>query len=280
MKLFRRQPPARQEHSVAITDSAAAAIARIAAEQQLDKQTLSLVVARGPAGQWDLNLSEDAADVNSPDNAIATSLGVTVVVPKSLVDEFRDLVIDFEHGGFRPRGSAAPEAHASEPGRIELAIDKLLRLSPELEHDNDAIARIKYHLFDGDSRAAIVMSIDPLIIAAYTDELDAVALLAFPADLAKRYALKPGYKMLTINTYEIGEDLAADLESSDPTRSRYRNFTPLIAEFLTRDAARVNERKRAIARQEWDRATELARRAMQHGRYRDGRPPHSGTPAA
>lgn len=280
MKFFGRSP-SRSEHAVTVTDAAAEAIGRITAEQQLDKKTLSLVVARGEEGQWALDLSEDAADQNSPQNAVATSNGVVVVVPRNLVEEFKDLVIDFEHGGFRPRGSAAPNPSASDPGRIELAADKLFLLSPELENDRDAVERIKWYLWDGDSRAAVVMSIDPLVIAAYTDEFDAVALLAFPPELVKRYALKPGYKMLTVNTYELGEGSASDLEKVESFGSRYRNFTPLIAEFLTRDATRVNERKRQIPREEFDRANLLGERAMKRAatRYRNGRPPHSGTPA-
>ena len=40
---------------------------------------------------------------------------------------------------------------------------------------------LKEQLLHGDSRAAVVVSVDPLLlVAAYTDELDCVALLRFP----------------------------------------------------------------------------------------------------
>ena len=49
-----------------------------------------------------------------------------------------------------------------------------------LEAEMDSIAE---HLIFGDSRAAVVISIYPkLIVAAYSDELDCVAMLLFPRE--------------------------------------------------------------------------------------------------
>ena len=38
-------------------------------------------------------------------------------------------------------------------------------------------------------RAAVVIAVKPLLIAAYTDELDCIAMLHFPEELAAEYAL-------------------------------------------------------------------------------------------
>ena len=64
--------------------------------------------------------------------------------------------------------------------------------------------RIAEHLEHGDSRAAIVVSTDPeLLIAAYTDELDCVAMLRLPKEpLVSKYSLLRGSRLLTVNTLQ------------------------------------------------------------------------------
>jgi hypothetical protein len=103
---------------------------------------------------------------------------------------------------------------ASDPALVRLSHDKLRRLHPSLYGLRGLVrATLEYNLrgvfgysrlrlrewvYHGDSRAAVVVSDLPLIVAAYTDELDCVALLRFPDE----YGLRVGARLLTANTYE------------------------------------------------------------------------------
>src|SRR5581483_10306990 len=94
------------------------------------------------------------------------------------------------------RVSPPPLAFASDPAGLSLSDAKLRRLRPELygwrrwvrEKTGWAFPQRDYlagHLLRGDARAAVVVSSEPLLVAAYSDELDAVAVLRFPAGLAE-----------------------------------------------------------------------------------------------
>jgi hypothetical protein len=137
-------------------------------------------------------------------------------------------------------------------------------------------------LWKGDSRAAVVVSVAPLLIAAYTDELDCVALIRFPQELAQLYGLEVGSRLLTVNGYVRDEGVAKDLIPGPASYHRYGNFIPLIAEFLSEDGPRIEFRKQEIAEPEWQRARELGDAYLSRPglRYRDGRPLYSWFPAA
>jgi len=83
---------------------------------------------------------------------------------------------------------------ASDAGQITLSHDKLRVLRPDLYGLRGlwksilSVLRVGWpqriyieeQLQNGDSRAAVVVATFPLLIAAYTDELDCVAMLRFP----------------------------------------------------------------------------------------------------
>jgi hypothetical protein len=114
---------------------------------------------------------------------------------------------------------------ASDPGGIRISREKLQLISPELCEPRGLWKLfggfsprqqfwqlgLAEHMMHGDSRAAIVVERAPLLVAAYTDELDCVALLSFPQWLAERYALTAGGRLLTVNLYEDGTSPVSDL---------------------------------------------------------------------
>ncbi|QDT28445.1 hypothetical protein Enr10x_37890 [Gimesia panareensis] len=150
-------------------------------------------------------------------------------------------------------------SYASDPGGISLSRTKLKAFKKELPFFKRLFARTRHpegmlaeHLRLGDSRAAMVMPTpDGLVIAAYTDELDCVALLAFPDRVARAYNLNPGDRLLTVNTYYRGSNVAPDLEHGEHSYHRYPNFYPLIAEFLSDDSLSIEHRKAHISEEEW-----------------------------
>ena len=141
---------------------------------------------------------------------------------------------------------------------------------------------IEEHLWHGDTRAAIVVKTDPLLIAAYTDELDCVAILHFNERLVSAYNLEIGSRLLTVNIYEYMDDgsYESDLIPGPRASGLYRNVTPLIADFLTDDLMRVAKRKAQIREDEWRRTEELGQSYLSenHARARDGRPFWSSLP--
>lgn len=188
------------------------------------------------------------------------------------------------------------QSYASNPGNIKLSYEKLCSFHPELFtyqglwnrwrkiFNKDQIfwhTRHREHMETGDSRAALVISVNPLLIAAYTDELDCIAMLQFPDGLVHSYNLYVGKKLLTVNIYWYGDALATDLENGPSAFHRYANFSPLIAEFLTHDQHRTEQLKSQISEQEWARAYDLARVYIEKNGFqaRDGLPMNCSIPA-
>ena len=192
------------------------------------------------------------------------------------------------------------DTRASHPGGLALSRTKLRALQPELLYplrwllaDKRMIAgrakgrrwlltHVEEHLQHGDSRAAIVVSVDPLRIAAYTGELDAVALLGFDRRFARGQALAAGQRLLVVNTYSPrSAGVATDLREGPGAHGRWGNFAPYVAEFLSDDTARIEARKKEIDEAEWLRTVTLAREWIErHGlAARDGRPLACANPA-
>ena len=128
---------------------------------------------------------------------------------------------------------------ASHPGRIPISRRKLKALAPSFYPSANfgswvswlfgmmlmRRAALKMHLRYGDSRAAVVVSVAPLVVAAYSDEFDGVVLLQFPPELVQRFKLKVGSTLLTVNTYDAEGELRPDIaRASSERRTIHRNF--------------------------------------------------------
>jgi hypothetical protein len=185
---------------------------------------------------------------------------------------------------------------ASDPLPIALSEPKLRRLQPELyEGGSEAVIAwgkrrlgaaqvremIAEHMRFGDTRAAVVVSEKPLVVAAYTDEQDAVLLLKFPQYLVAEHGLRAGAKLLTVNTYGRGSRVLEDIVEGPNSTGRYANFYPIVADFVSDSEALIKRRKQAISTAEWQRAAKLGMEAMARAdrRVRDGRPLFSERPA-
>lgn len=118
--------------------------------------------------------------------------------------------------------------------------------------------RLGEHLMMADARAAVVAATNPLLIAAYTDELDCVAMLKFPDSLALEYKLTPGMRLLTVNSYRDGVFVATDLQPGPSKIDRWKNFHPVIAEFVAQDLKRVAKMHASIDEEEWARCAQMA----------------------
>jgi len=187
------------------------------------------------------------------------------------------------------------QSHASDPGKIRLSEYKLKILRPDLyglqalwrsaqekmgKKSDDEIGYITRVLERGDSRAAVVVSTEPLLVAAYTDEMDCVAVLKFPQNFVSVYALEVGSRLLTVNFY--GElPLSADLIAGPRDFKRWGRFHPAIADFLSDDLERIATRKAEISEGEWARCFTMGQEylKLKPKVARDGRPGKSNQPA-
>lgn len=169
---------------------------------------------------------------------------------------------------------------ASDPVQISLSLAKLRKLKVPRNVDMLPSDLLNEHLGFGDSRAAVVVSTEPLLVAAYTDELDCVVLLRFQPELVGDYGLEVGSRLLTVNTYTRNPPLAPDLVPGPESYDRWFNYFPLIADFLTEDMPAVEARKAAIAEAEWQRARSQGARALKANPQplREGHPYASETP--
>ena len=181
--------------------------------------------------------------------------------------------------------------NASDPGRLQLSHAKLKRLRPDLYGIRGLIRRmltvvpektfVERQLKDGDSRAAVVVKTSPLLVAAYTDELDCIAMLRFSDDFVQEYDLVVGSRLLTINFYGQTPDYQPDLIPGPNRYHRHNYFHPLIAEFLSDDLQRIETRKRQIRESEWEWAHRfgMAYLIAKPGMARDGSPVYAAIAA-
>jgi hypothetical protein len=133
----------------------------------------------------------------------------------------------------------------------------------------------------GDTRAALVWSAQPLLIAAYSDEFDAILMLRFPDRIASDLGLSSGQRLLSVNAYGMLPDTAPDIEPGElATGTSWCNFLPTIAEIFCEDAHAISRLKPSISESEWQRTQQLAERfANVHpGHARNGLPLFAGQP--
>lgn len=179
---------------------------------------------------------------------------------------------------------------ASNPGRLAVDATMLGILEPGLaakgflaslllgqkqrELRSFWMAKITRQLLSGDARAAVVVHDDPIVVAAYTDELDCVVLLVFdPSSIPRLVNVRMGARLLTVNNYGDEGAPAADLSPGPRATGRYTNYLPIIADFICRDGAGLAARKKAISTDEWSRCKDLGHAAIAANAFcRIGRP--------
>lgn len=185
---------------------------------------------------------------------------------------------------------------ASDAVGITLSDDRLRRIEPWLYGWRSLFCRILIHgrpfnarqarqllaehIHAGDSRAAMVVRRDPLLVAAFTDEQDCVVLLQFARWLADEHRLDEGSKLLTVNTYVRGGVPAPDLVLGPKSLGRWTNFYPVIAQFVSDDRVQIENRMRAITTAEWDRTVAFSKALLAQPTLsvRDGHPTCSFRP--
>ncbi len=158
------------------------------------------------------------------------------------------------------------------PGKFRLSRERLRVLQPDffgwrgclwksfykLLWRNSPQVQLEEHLIYGDCRAAAVVEISPLLVAAYSGELDCVVLLRFPDHFVGDYQLAVGKKLLTSNCYHDAVDFSGDWTQGPKKKpNRWTLFHPVIVDFLTDDKERLAYCKSLVEKDEWKRAFKM-----------------------
>jgi hypothetical protein len=112
-------------------------------------------------------------------------------------------------------------------------------------------------LQDGDARAAIVVHTDPVTVAAYSDEFDAVILLRIPEEQCVGLNPRIGSKMIAVFNYLPSLNTPRDIFMGEQAGGEFRNAEPLIGDLLSDDIDRLQELRESISEAEWERARQL-----------------------
>ncbi|HKQ50687.1 MAG TPA: hypothetical protein VJZ71_21645 [Phycisphaerae bacterium] len=180
---------------------------------------------------------------------------------------------------------------ASRPGGFTLSDSRLRRLHPELYgirglffglfhrelglSAKDARDHIRQAIAGGDAQPAVVVSDQPLVVAAYSDDLDAAVLLEFDVSLTKEFGLTRGRRLVSVNTYMPMQyrHLGKDVEFGPNSTQVWGNVSPHIVDFLTDDEAALHRLRQSFRAEEWSRLRDRLKDRMAKGDApRDGRP--------
>ncbi len=136
-------------------------------------------------------------------------------------------------------------------------------------------------LEDGVPGAAVVVSLAPLLVAAYSREMDCVMPLEFDSKLVDEYGVNRGSRLLSMVNYRADTEVAADLLPGPDATGRVKNFHPAIADFITDDVDGVARLKQDVEEEDWKKAAAYGDRLLRRPglRPRDGRPLESMEPA-
>ena len=149
---------------------------------------------------------------------------------------------------------------ASNPGRLNLSEEKCNYIASVLNWNKNDFKNfnkkkkiLKSHLRYGDTQPAIVVSVDPLIISSYTDEIDSAVMLKFPKEFATKYNLSIGDRLITINEYypKLNFNYAPDLIPGDKKSDAWRDVIPLVGLFLCENENYCKRKIDMIQMEDW-----------------------------
>ncbi|MDE5754270.1 MAG: hypothetical protein K2H89_07000 [Oscillospiraceae bacterium] len=172
-----------------------------------------------------------------------------------------------------------PNSFASNPGEVCLSEHKFAQLRDDILHlsflkklyYNKQFRRINQYLLNGDTQPAIVVSVNPLIISAYSDEMDAVVFLRFPEKLADIYHLSTGMRLVTSNIYFEGDKIAKDIQTGDEYLNQYSDYTPIVQLFLCDAENGILNRTALFDEQIWYKVMRMTeQKASENPKPRDG----------
>ncbi|HQY87678.1 MAG TPA: hypothetical protein PK402_03405 [Tepidisphaeraceae bacterium] len=177
-------------------------------------------------------------------------------------------------------GLEGQASSCSNPCTMRVDPAKFSAIDPSFAKSEDGIRRMELVLSLSDAQPAIVVSTSPLIVAAYTEDMDCIALLDFSElpvapvpRMNARLVCAAGYRWLQrpVKRRIIAPDLVEGVESI----SRFDNFIPMIADFISSDRKTLERLKQSIAEDKWKMLETLGPEQLSY----DLAPPRDGRPS-
>lgn len=176
------------------------------------------------------------------------------------------------------RPSGVPVSHAKFV-RLNHALYNWAWGRPDLQREQAHWpAEQTYHegVPEGELAPAVVVSLQPLLVACYDECFDAVMLLQFEPWLAREYRLQTGSRLASAHHYVAAGDgpPAADLVRGGNAYTECVDFQPKVLHFLSDDEAAVAAAMARIEPGEWQACWEIGLRFLREnpGVYRPGPP--------
>jgi hypothetical protein len=160
---------------------------------------------------------------------------------------------------------------------LRLDKNKLAELDTFLAGDPLRERGLQKTIATSDGQPAVVTSVEPLRVAAYSDDFDAIVTLKFPSTVDTT-DLQVGTRLLSANTYSAfgareRNAVASDIKPGPNDAQMFDNFIPIIVQFVSSDEPRINKLMAGIPSEDWKRLAELARGVTnRRWGHRDGRP--------
>ena len=175
---------------------------------------------------------------------------------------------------------------ADNPGNVKLKNKKYYQIRnlvcknfSEKAKFDFAIQYMANVLLQCDTQPALVQSVSPLVISAYSDEMDAVIFLRFPDELVDIYGLTPGMRLVTSTNYErLADKVAPDIFPGSDFSGLYGDFIPIVQLFLagkkqilfTGGDQEIRERPSIFSEEIWQKVEKLTAEYAARGLSRDG----------
>ncbi|GJM61216.1 hypothetical protein [Persicobacter diffluens] len=181
-------------------------------------------------------------------------------------------------------------SYASDAIDIALDLKKLRFLLPEIftiknrlkyhfrEYGfKSIIEQVEEHIRYGDSQPAIVAQNYPFLVAAYNVDIDAVVMLRYHLDVAEKFQLKKGDRLICVNTFGTAEAIQADIIPGPDNMGNWQSVHPIIADFVSSSKSAIEKRKAEIGEEGYQYVQQLAEAYLEEkpDQYRDGRPFYS-----
>ena len=159
------------------------------------------------------------------------------------------------------------------PGKFKMDKKLVKQLRPEvysfkqtMTDLGDLPSMLKDSMKKGDTQPAVVVSVDPLLVACFAADMDAVALLCLPTEYGMLRNYQVGTKLLTVNSYDLDKmnkkRRSEDIFEGEHTSGRFRMYGPLIADLYTKNTKRLEEIKAQIPEEVWNYVAELGEEYM------------------
>lgn len=166
--------------------------------------------------------------------------------------------------GFRLSPILLRRLHSEEDEKVRFRTQEATEILHELE----------VVLAEAPVSPGVVVSVEPLLVACYSEEMDAVALVRFSEKLGEMYGLSLHSKLLCVTPVLPSARPASDLTPGSQGDSSIPNFWPVVVDFLTMDVQKVQSVKSSLSETKWRRCKQLGEQYLlrKKGLYRDGSP--------